>query len=294
MQTASTSSPVQTWTIRSLLEWASGQLSQQDFDDPRANSEQLLSYLSGQSRTDLYMNYDRPFPDFDFAAFRTLLLRRLAHEPLQYIVGETDFMGLPVYVNPAVLIPRPETEQLVEKALEVIRESPKDRVEVLDVGTGSGNIAIAIASFAPSAVITAIDASSDALVVAARNVKRHNLTSISLAQADIFLDVLPGRKFDVIVSNPPYISLEEMQRVPSEVRDYEPRIATTDEGDGLVCIRRVFQFAAERLVHDGTLLMEISYEQSAVTRTIAGSRGFSTVHVFDDYAGIPRVVLARK
>jgi release factor glutamine methyltransferase len=281
---------VDRWTVGSILQWATGRLRTNGCDEATLHAELLLGYALACSRHELTRERDRVMSAAEIDVFASLIDRRVKHEPLQYIMGETDFMGLPLYVDPGVLIPRPETEFLVEKTLEVINGKSMKSLQVLDIGTGSGNIAIALAHFAPLARITSIDVSSAALRTAARNIARHSIESISLEKMDVFSDVMPGRMFDVIVSNPPYVSTEEFETLQPEVREYEPRIATTDGGDGLRFIRRVSELSAMKLNTGGTVLLEISYNQSVDAVKILGESGLRGIDLFEDFAGIPRVI----
>jgi release factor glutamine methyltransferase len=264
-----------------------------NFDESRLNVEMLLSHVLGLSRIELYMNFDRPLSSDERVRFKSVLQRRLRHEPLQYIIGETEFMGLKLFVDQSVLIPRPETEVLVEEALKIIQTAGKERVEVLDIGTGSGNISVALAHFARNVVATAIDISHAALQTAARNLSRHALSTVTLMEADIFCDFLPGKKFDIIVSNPPYVSESEFEILAPEIREFEPRIATCDNGDGFCFIRRICTIAGEKLKDGGAFLVEIAYNQSEATRTIVEGSGFTVGGLFADYSGISRVLMAR-
>jgi release factor glutamine methyltransferase len=295
MQTNSvTPATSRTWKILSLLEWSAEHLSSRGFDDARLNAELLLAHVLHLSRIQLYTQHDRPLDMQELAAYKSLLQRRLKHEPLQYILGETEFMGLPLFVDTSVLIPRPETELLVEKTLETLHSVAKENLDILDIGTGSGNIAVALASRLPHAGVTALDVSAEALAVAARNIERHHLANVTLLQADVFSDFLPGKAFDIIASNPPYISAQDFEQLQPEIKDFEPKIATTDGGDGLRFIRRISGVAAEKLTPGGWLLMEIAFSQSTAVRAIVSGFGFHDVEVFADYAGIPRVVRGRE
>ncbi len=280
------------WTVLSLLDWSARYLKERGYDEARLNVELLLSHVLSLKRIELYLNFDRPLTRDELARFKLFFQRRLRHEPLQYITGEAEFMGLKLFVDRSVLIPRPETELLVEKVLETIRASEQERIEVLDIGTGSGNISIALSHFAPNTHVTAIDVSADALRTAAVNVSRHGLSSVTLKEADIFSDFLPGERFDIIVSNPPYISEMEFQSLEPEIREFEPRVATCDSSDGYRFIRRICEIVDVKLCDGGTLFMEIAYDQSGATRSIVEASGLSDVELFNDYAGIPRVLRA--
>lgn len=280
------------WTIRTLLEWAASRLTQEGCDEARLHAELLLSHVLRIPRLDLSLEADRRLSDDTFRDFDVLFRRRLNHEPIQYIIGKVEFYGLEFLVSPSVLIPRPETELLVERVLGAIRDSNQKTMEVLDIGTGSGNIAVAVGKYAPAARVTAIDVSPQALALAADNVRRNVVSNVSLIEADIFDDVLPGRQFEIIVSNPPYVSAAEFHELAPEIRSFEPRIATTDEADGLRFIRRIGAYAQERLNRSGSVFIEIGFDQKESVEKILVGRGFAGVEFFDDYGGIPRVVKA--
>lgn len=283
-----------TWKFLSLIEWSTDHLSSQGFEDCRLNAELLLAHVLQLSRVQLYTQYDRPLSLTELAAYKSLFRRRLAHEPLQYILGETEFMGLPLFVNPSVLIPRPETEQLVERSLEALRAIENGNPAVLDIGTGSGNIVIAVGVHCPTANITSVDISAAALETARRNVERHHIKNIKLLQADVFTDFLPDEAFDLIVSNPPYISAEDFETLQPEIRDFEPKIATTDGGDGLRFIRRISDLAMKKLKPGGWLLMEVAYNQSEQAQAIARENGLTSIEICDDLSGVPRIIRGRK
>jgi len=285
---------LQQWTVLSLLEWGTAYLAERGFGEPRLHVELLLAAVLRIGRLDLYLQFDRPLLPEELASFKTLFRRRLTHEPLQYILGETEFMGLPFAVNPGVLIPRPETEILVEKALEVIRGIGNLPVTVADVGTGSGNIAIAIAHLAPATRVTAVDLSPDALATAAANCTRNQVSNVQLEQADIFADAFGTRTFDIILANPPYVALEEFGQLQEEVRVYEPRMATTDEGNGYRFIERIVSVASVKLNPGGWLFMEIGFGQAEEVRRMALAAGLAVENLYPDYSGIPRVLAARR
>jgi len=250
----------------------------------------LLASVLRLSRLDLYLQYDRPLTSSEIGTFRDLLKRRLRHEPLQYILGETEFMGLTLKVDPHVLIPRPETELLAEKALETIEDLPPGPVRVLDIGTGSGNIAIALAHYAPEAHVTAIDVSDKALAVAAENVDRHRLKNVSLQKLDLFSEELDDRRFSLVLSNPPYVSADEFEHLQPEVRDFEPKVATTDDADGFRFIKRISELAGSHLLPGGALIVELGAGQSPAALEIVRSAGLVNVEIFKDYSSIPRVI----
>jgi len=285
--------PPPEWTILSLLEWSSGYLARRGFDEARLHVELLLAHVLGLRRLDLYLQFDRPLTPEERKGFRALFERRLKHEPLQYILGGTEFMGLPLALNRFVLIPRPETEVLVERALEILKIWGRP-ADVLDIGTGSGNIAVALGALAPRASIVTVDVSADALDLARLNVERNHLANVTLLQGDVFGDLLVDRSFDMIVSNPPYVSAGEYAALESEVREYEPASAVTDGGTGFAVISRIAQIAPSRLRPGGSLLMEIGYGQADRAREILAAAGLVDVALVQDFARIPRVIEGRQ
>ena len=282
--------PSHTWTVLSLIEWSQRYLQERGFDEARLHAELLLAHVLGLLRLDLYLQFDRPLTPAELAAYRALFKRRLTHEPLQYIVGETGFMGLTMVVERGVLIPRPETELLVEMALEIIKKKEGGGAQVLDIGTGSGNIAVALGHHAPGAQIFGIDISPEAIAVAARNIERHGLGNVAVQALDVFSGLFDGRDLDLIVSNPPYVSREQFAALEPEVRDFEPRGALTDDGDGMSFYRRLAPLALELLRPGGEVLFEIGFGQDTDIARLFNGCGYREVGVTRDYAGIPRVI----
>jgi release factor glutamine methyltransferase len=282
--------PGRSWTVLSLLEWADTYLRERSFQESRLNAELLLAHVLALPRLGLYLQFDRPLAADELARFRTLILRRLSHEPVQYIVGETSFMGLPLDVTPAVLIPRPETEELVEEVIAWVKSSGREQGSILDVGSGSGNIAVALGKFLPGTRVTSIEKSADALAVARRNCTRHGLGNVELIQGDIFEEVCEGREFDAVVSNPPYVSAAEFDLLEPEVREFEPRTATTDGADGLRFVRRIASIAGGLLRPGGGMFMEIGYGQAGEAGRIARESWLTGVGVKNDFAGIGRIL----
>jgi release factor glutamine methyltransferase len=285
--------PVQHWTVLSLLQWGSDYLRDKGFEEPRLTVDLLLAHVLGLPRLSLYLQFDRPLTADELSGFKALFKRRLSHEPLQYITGETDFMGLRIRVAPGVLVPRPETELLAERAIEELKARNGAGQKVLEVGTGSGNLAIAIARFVPTARVLSIDVSAEALEVARGNLRAHAIDTVALEEMDVFSARLDGQEFDVIVSNPPYISLAEYAELQPDVRDFEPRLATTDEADGLRVIRRIVELSGTVLRPGGCLLLEVAYDQAGEVTGILERQGLGSIRWFNDYSGIPRVVSAR-
>lgn len=278
------------WSVLSLLEWGEAYLRERGFDESRLHTELLLGRVLGLTRLQLYLQFDRPLAHQELGSFKSLFRRRLAREPLQYILGETEFMGLPIAVDRRVLIPRPETEILVEAAVATLkRQGAAPQPEVLEVGTGSGNIAVALGRFVPAARILSIDVSDEALEVAARNVAANGVKNVELRRGDIRAESFGPDRFDLIISNPPYIAREEVSSLQEEVRAYEPLIATTDGADGLSLFACIFTVAGASLRKGGWLFLEIGYGQGPAVLRLASAERISGGEFLPDYAGIPRV-----
>jgi release factor glutamine methyltransferase len=226
------------------------------------------------------------------AELDALLKRRIAGEPMQYIVGEAEFFGLPFLVNPDVLIPRPETEHLVEKVIALAQGFARPRI--VDVGTGSGAIAVALACQLPGALITAAEISESALTIARENADRNGVADrIRFLQGDL-LDPVAGEQFDIVVSNPPYVPERDRASLSVEVRDYEPAQALFAGEDGLAVYRRLIPAAFGALVQGGSVALEIGYGQSDAIRALFAGAGFAQIEFASDLQGIPRVASARR
>ena len=254
------------------------------------DAQVLLAHRLGQDRAWLIAHGDDALTRAQSDAFLALARRRRDGEPVAYLTGRREFWGLPLSVSPAVLIPRPETETLVELALARL---PKDReVRVLDLGTGSGAIALAIAHDRPQATILAVDVSDDALVVACANARRLNITNVEFAQSNWYDDVASTWRdapFDLVASNPPYIAAGDPHLGEGDVR-FEPALALTPGGDGLDAIRRIVAGAPAYFAPGGTLVVEHGYDQADAVRALFVAAGFTDLVTVRDLAGIPRVV----
>jgi len=296
MKTPSTTSDGP-WTILSLLKWTTAYFSSHGIDNPRSTAEVLLAHVLELKRIDLYLQYDRPMHADELKSYKQLIKRRVAREPVAYITGTREFWSLDFKVNRHVLIPRPETECLVEAALAIIEnKGGSDPLFILELGTGSGAVVTALASQAPGHRYYASDISIEALKVARQN-------SASLGQAGInffaghWLAPVRCSKgcFDLIVSNPPYICRTDIKDLQPEIQRYEPIQALDGEVDGLGALRRIIASAPDCLVSGGSLLLEIGYGQKAVVEAIARQAGcFDEVSFDRDYSGIHRVARMRK
>jgi release factor glutamine methyltransferase len=256
----------------------------------RRDAELLLMYTLKRSRTLLITHYDELLANDLSLSYAELLERRRKGEPIQYITGETEFYGLPFLVTPDVLIPRPETEHLVEKVIELASDFAAPRI--VDVGTGSGAIAVALAHKLPHASITATDISLRALALAEENAKS-NGASIRFLVGDL-LAPTEGERFEIIVSNPPYVAMSDRDSLDVEVRDYEPALALFAGEDGLEVYRRLIPAAFEALTPGGFLVLEIGYSQSPAITELLTCSGFQQIEFVPDLQGISRVACARR
>jgi len=244
----------------------------------------------------LYLNFDRPIKAPELAAFRALVLRRLKHEPLQYIIGETEFMSLPFQVDSRALIPRPETEILVQTVIEKCKKRLNNhyKIKILDIGTGSGNIAVSLAKNLPEAELFAIDISSDALKLAQSNAKLNQVeTLIQFIQRDMMNFQFPDA-FDVIVSNPPYVTENEYASLPLEIRNFEPKIALEAGIDGLTCYRKIINRLPQLLAPTGFVALEVGDKQAPSVEALLIQNHYSPIEVFLDLNQIERVIVASK
>jgi len=268
-----------------VLRGAERYLADRGVESPRLNAEHLLAHTLGLKRMELYLQFDRPLGEAERAPLREMVKRRGAREPLQHVLGTAEFHGRTFACDKRGLVPRPETEQLVEIALEIAKT--KTSPKILDIGTGSGVIAITLALEIPSAEIHAVDISPDALALAAENTARHELaTRISFLQADL---LPPGNtKFDLIAANLPYIPAGEIASLSPEVR-HDPATALDGGPDGLDTIRRLVETAPDHLAPGGALLLEIGAGQGdAVNTLLREQRKFRDISVRSDYQNIPR------
>jgi release factor glutamine methyltransferase len=255
---------------------------------PRRDAERLLEHVLGCHQTALLTYPERTLSDDEAEQFDRLVERRLVSEPMQYLTGEQEFFGLRFEVSPAVLIPRPETEHLVEAVLE--RFAREQAVRIVDVGTGSGAIAVALAHALPHSRVTAVDLFPAALEVARRNAERHGVIHrLALLTSDLLAGV-DGADFDAVVANPPYIAAGEV--LEPQVANYEPHSALYAGRTGLEIYERLIPQAAGSLKPGGWLMLEIGYGQSSAVRNLM--HGWAGVTLVDDLQGIPRVVLGQK
>jgi release factor glutamine methyltransferase len=286
------------WTIVNLIRWVTSYLKSHDIDSPRATGEILLAHALGLKRIDLYLKYDQPLVAHELQNFKTLIKRRVAREPVAYIVGFKEFWSLELEVNPHVLIPRPETECLVEAVLKrLVRKDIPASQRILELGTGSGAIVLALASQQSECTYFASDRFRPAIKLARRNARRHQLHQhINFFVGDWMSSLSPaGPGFDLIVSNPPYIPRGAIFHLQPEICRFEPVAALDGGNDGFGCHRKIMASAYRHLNPDGVLMLEIGHDQREGIRQIAAeSDRYESFRCIKDYSGCDRVVSMRK
>ena len=267
-------------------------LQESGISEPRREANSLLAFALGKSQTFLVAHSDYELSEAEEDRFQKLLARRAAREPFQYITGRQEFYGLEFTVTPDVLIPRPETESIVENAVQILRG--RGQASVCEVGVGSGCISVSILHELPQAVAVGLDISEKALAVARGNAGRHHVSDrIELKISDVFAALDRGEKFDLIVSNPPYVPAKDVESLQTEVRDFEPLVALTDQSDGLSIIGKIIRESPRYLQPGGFLLMEIGFNQSErASEIFAAARGWHAVEFLPDLQGIPRIIKA--
>lgn len=271
-----------------MINWGTEYFSEKKFENPRVEIEWLLSDFLACKRIDLYVRFEEPLTSKMLTEFRERIKRRVNREPLQYISGKTEFYGLPLLVNSNVLIPRPETERVVETAVKTAEAFEKPRI--LEVGTGSGCIAVAMAKELPTSEIVTVDISSEALKVASENALLNDVDNIQFSTMDILTEI-PSGKFDLLVSNPPYITKSEMGGLMRDVVKYEPQLALTDKGDGLVFYRRFSEIAPAIVESGGWIILELGHgDQPPNAAELFNNDKFRNVELIRDYNGDDRVL----
>lgn len=282
-------------TIAETLNRAKVRLREASVPNDVLDAQTLLAHALGCDRTYLIINYREELAAEPAAKFGELIERRSAGEPLQYITGHQEFFGLDFEVTPDVLIPRPETEIIVEETIRLAHDLEIESPVIIDVGTGSGCIAVALARELPQSRVIAIDVSIAALMVASQNAKRHDLSDrISFLAADLLSALAQTPIADFLVSNPPYVAQAEMTGLQREVRDWEPALALTDFDDGLSFYRRLMNDAVSRVKSGGYLLCEMGFSQSVEVMAMIDRQYWIEQRLLDDLQGIPRTLLLRR
>ncbi|MGE0160083.1 MAG: peptide chain release factor N(5)-glutamine methyltransferase [Gemmatimonadales bacterium] len=290
------STATEPWTVLRTMLWSADYLKGKGVESPRLDAEHILAHVLGLGRLEMYLQHERPLTAGELEAFRPLLKRRAKREPLQYVLGRQAFRTLELQVGPGVLIPRPETECLVDEVLDWARQrtgSPETGLLGLDVGTGSGAIALALLTEGPFAGFVGVDVSADALEIARRNADAHGLTGrFEARQGSTFAALGGGERFDVVVSNPPYVAESQRMELAPEIVDWEPDVALFGGADGLEVIREIVLGASPRLRPGGLLALEVGLGQAADVAALTASQGLADVRIRKDLAGRARMVLA--
>ncbi len=283
------------WTVVEILKTTSDYFHRKQFENPRLNAELLLCHVLKIERVQLYLQFDRRLLQSELSEYRELVRRRSQYEPLQYLTGQTEFMGLPFEVSSSVLIPRPETEMLVETALEILTGMKKKPVQIWDIGTGSGCIAVSIAARCPNCQLLATDISEQALHLAEKNADRNQVDGrIRFEVHDVLNDPPPNSvEVDMLVSNPPYVTAEEYKGLQPEIVQFEPKLAVTDFGDGLVFYRRIFSLL-KKLTTCKLALIELSGTRPDPILELARAAGLRQFEIKNDLNDRPRIIIIRK
>jgi release factor glutamine methyltransferase len=282
-------------TVRSVRAWALEELKRASIESPALTADLLIGFVLGWDRVRLLSRPEHEMDEEEWNRLRRLTHRRANGEPLQYLTGEQEFYGLAFKVTPAVLIPRPETEILVEKALDLIQSHASANARFADIGTGSGCIAVSVARHIPAVIGWAVDVSAVALKVAQENARRHSVEKqIRFVQSDLFECFAERPCFEFIFCNPPYVALDEYDSLPTEVKNHEPHQALFGGASGLDVYRRVVPQAAARLVAGGYLLLEAGAGQARQIGQFMEKAGLSLQPVLNDLQGIPRCLVGRK
>lgn len=290
-------SPTDVWTTGRLLTWTTDYLKDHGSDSARLDAEVLLAHARQCERIDLYTSFEQDPGETARNTFRALVKQRSTGTPVAYLVGQREFFSLAFHVTPDVLIPRPETEFVVMAALDTIRDYYQEEpaVQLADVGTGSGAIAVAIARQAANCHVHALDSSVAALRVAQQNIAFHQVESrVTTLESDLFAQVQAGEKYHLIASNPPYISQQEYDQLDASVRDFEPQAALLAGATGLEVYQRLIPQAAQHLFPKGWLILETSPSlHPQVTVLLQESHAYEDINVVNDLAGLSRVITAR-
>jgi release factor glutamine methyltransferase len=280
----------QTWTIEAVVRWATDDFRTRGIDRPRLDAEVLLAHALGVTRTQLVIDSKRPLEPDELARFRGYVKRRRAREPVAYVLGAREFYGRSFRVDKRVLVPRPDTEALVDVAL-ARTVACSLSMRALDLCTGSGCVAITLSRERPTARVHATDLSEDALAVARENALRLGAYTVSFTQGDLFAALPPGcGPFDIIVANPPYIPTVDVDGLDRDIKEFEPRLALDGGPDGLSIVRRIVEEAPTRLAPGGCLATEVAAGEAAEAVRVFEARGFANVTVTRDYGRVERVV----
>jgi release factor glutamine methyltransferase len=286
------------WTILKILRWTTDHFKRNSIENPRADTEILLAHVLKCKRIDLYLHFDQPLTEEELSAFRQLIKRRLTFEPVAYIIGSKEFWSLTLAVSPEVLIPRPDTECVVEAALKTCRQmGEKNEIHVLELGTGSGAISLALAKECPACQIVATDISVEAVKIARANARFHQLDHriefIVGSWLDFFNMTFPS--FNIVISNPPYVPLEQLRQLSLDIREFEPSLALNGGTNGLDCLSQIIHTAYPIIIPGGALIMEIGFDQKDAIESIGKDcKAYNPIEFGMDYSQFNRVVQLSK
>ncbi len=276
-----------------MVSWIADDLSKRGIDSPRVEAEILVAHAIGTDRVGVYVDFDRPLSKAELELARSGIERRRKREPIAYIVGQKEFFGRKFEVAPGVLIPRPETELIIELASNLLTPGASEAQRCLDLCVGSGAIAITLAAEFAQLEVFATDVSASALAIARKNAERHSVAErVHFYEGDLYAPLDSGA-FDVITANPPYIATDAIAGLAEDIVSHEPHLALDGGADGLDLVRKVFAGALDRLGERGVVLVEIGADQSVRAQESARAAGFSTIVAHKDLAGIERVIEAR-
>lgn len=272
------------WTVLEIVNWGTEYFKKNNISSPRLNIELLICELLKFDRVSIYTNYQKPLNAQELDKLRDWVKRRAKHEPLEYIMGKKNFCDVEIMVDPSVLIPRPETEQIITEAEKLFDND--DEIEILDIGTGSGCIAVQLAKSFPNSKVYAVDVDQSALTVAQNNSRNNDIKNLSFKKTDILKDTI-DYKFDLIVSNPPYISKSDYNDLEKNVKDYEPAISLTDNRDGLTFYEKYSLIFKNMLRKNGKFILEFAQGQDKQIAEIFEDKGYY-IEVVEDFSGIKR------
>jgi release factor glutamine methyltransferase len=287
----------QTWTVGSMLDWATQWLTKKGSESARLDAQLLLGKVCSLDKVQLYVQFERPLGDQELNDFRELIKRRAEHEPVAYILGEKEFYGRHFTVAPGVLIPRPDTEHLIDAVLAAVGTDTETAPNIVDVGTGSGAIAVTLALELPNATVLGIDNSKDALVQATANAEKHQVRDrVRFVHGNLLAPLEKSACVDVVVSNPPYLDDELMASLAPDISEYEPKLALYGGADGMELLVPLIDESARVLRPGGVLALEISGGEQArsVMQILEDKAEFENVRASNDYQQIPRIVAASR
>jgi release factor glutamine methyltransferase len=288
--------PAKIWTVSKILAWTESYFKSKGIESPRLGAELLLCSVLKCERVGLYTNFDKPLLKNELELFRSYIKRRADYEPVSYITNEKSFFELDYYINPNVLIPRPDTEKLIETVIELYPSSREEKLKILELGTGSGIIAVSLLKYFKNSTAAALDISIDAVKTAKINAGKNGLSSkIFFFLSRWFSGVSTKIKFDLIVSNPPYIKTSEISSLQPEIRLYEPLLALDGGEDGLLCIKEIIENAHNYLNKNGYLVIEAGCEQkNGIMELTDKNENLTFIEMVKDYGGRDRVAVIKR